>query len=61
MVYDITNEQSFDRLKNWRNHFMNMSSQENDSNPSFLVLGNKLDLADTGHRDVESEDAQKYC
>ena len=58
MVYDITDPNSFDRLENWRSHFMNRSQQESNEQPPFLVLGNKLDLADEGLRRVTTEAAQ---
>ena len=61
MVYDITSQESFERLENWRNHFINRSQYDSPKPPPFLVLGNKLDLADEGLRRVSLHQGLDYC
>ena len=61
MVYDVTDPVSFEHLANWKSHFMARSQPDNPNQPPFLVLGNKVDLADKGQRGVSFEDAKRFC
>ena len=58
-VYDITNKKSFEDLVISINN-VEKKCNENNDNPLFFLLGNKLDLADT-ERQVTREDAQKLA
>ena len=43
IVYDITNSQSFENVKIWREEFLNHSSPKNPEKFPFLIIGNKVD------------------
>lgn len=45
-MYDITNSWSFDNISNWRNSFLNKSMVSSPETFPFMVIGNKLDLAE---------------
>jgi Ras-related protein Rab-7A len=45
LVYDITNEKSFNGLKSWHEAFINQSNCQNPLSFPFVLVGNKLDLA----------------
>lgn len=62
MVYDITDEASFAHLTNWKKHFMSRCQPDNPNTLPFLVLGNKVDLAeDQDKRRVSTEEAAQFC
>ena len=65
MVYDITDPASFEHLANWKSHFLSRSQPDNPSQLPFLVLGNKLDLAEEegtmSKRRVLHQDAHDFC
>ena len=46
LVYDITNTWSFENITNWKNSFLAKSMVTMPETFPFLVVGNKLDLAD---------------
>ena len=57
MVYDITEKESFDNLKNyWHKEIINSSSSPKII---FHVAGNKIDLYE--NEKVKEEDVKKYC
>lgn len=58
LVFDITNTESFDNIKNWRQEFLERSGNENNTFP-IIVLGNKCDLA--GERRVSKEKASEWA
>ena len=45
LVYDITNIESFQNLKKWKEDFLNAASIVNLDAFPFIVIGNKVDLA----------------
>ena len=50
VVYDIANESSFNRIEYWKNQYENSLSQDNNNNPSpIIIVGNKLDLRTNDH------------
>eukprot|EP00485_Elphidium_margaritaceum_P000184 CAMPEP_0202694834 /NCGR_PEP_ID=MMETSP1385-20130828/8587_1 /ASSEMBLY_ACC=CAM_ASM_000861 /TAXON_ID=933848 /ORGANISM="Elphidium margaritaceum" /LENGTH=213 /DNA_ID=CAMNT_0049350745 /DNA_START=46 /DNA_END=687 /DNA_ORIENTATION=+ len=59
LVYDITNEQSFEKIESWRENFINQASPEKVDEFPFLLLGNKSDLA--GSRKVNETNAKSYA
>jgi Ras-related protein Rab-7A len=59
LVYDITNEQSFKSIGQWRSNFLDNASPEDAKNFPFLLLGNKLDLNDK--RVVSTTDGQRLA
>eukprot|EP00486_Rosalina_sp_Unknown_P005190 CAMPEP_0201573614 /NCGR_PEP_ID=MMETSP0190_2-20130828/17573_1 /ASSEMBLY_ACC=CAM_ASM_000263 /TAXON_ID=37353 /ORGANISM="Rosalina sp." /LENGTH=218 /DNA_ID=CAMNT_0048000799 /DNA_START=79 /DNA_END=735 /DNA_ORIENTATION=- len=44
LVYDITDENSFKEIDQWRSKFVNQANIDNPRNYPFLLLGNKTDL-----------------
>jgi len=54
LCYDITRRTSFDSLEEWYNIVNN-----NADNPIFILVGEKLDLADI-RRNVDYEDANEF-
>jgi len=59
MVYDITDESSFDEISVWKKKFEEQTSIEDPSQYPFLLLGNKSDLKD--QRRVDTQKAQEYA
>ena len=53
-IYDITNRNSFEGIKNWMKE-----SEEIDNSLQKILLGNKCDLNDS--RDVQKEEVEKFC
>ena len=61
IMYDITNNESFQNLKGWLENIKN-SLGDND-NYLMILLGNKLDLIkdNKAKREIEIEDAKNFC
>ena len=59
LVYDITDQKSFDALDSWRDEFLIQASPRDAEAFPFVVLGNKSDL-DT-KRKVSRARAQTWC
>ena len=60
LVYDITNTWSFDNIPNWKNSFLQKSMVSMPETFPFMVVGNKLDLAED-QRAVERTQAEEFC
>jgi len=60
LVYDITDQKSFDSLETWMNEFIAQASPKNPKEFPFVILGNKADLAKT-KRQVPEAKAQTFC
>ena len=43
LVYDITSQESFDHLSNWKHNFLEKCSPKDPENFPFFVFGNKKD------------------
>jgi len=59
IVYDVTDEKSFDAVETWMheiNNFQQQQQQPNDNPPIILLVGNKCDLA----KEVKTETVKKY-
>lgn len=59
LVYDITNEQSFMKIEEWRSTFISQIGIDNPHLFPFLLLGNKMDKE--SQRKVKKEDALMYA
>jgi len=59
LVYDVTDNSSFENLSNWRNEFLMRAAPRDPANFPFIVCGNKCDL--TGKRKVTTERAILWC
>uniref|UniRef100_A0A6B2LME8 Roc domain-containing protein n=1 Tax=Arcella intermedia TaxID=1963864 RepID=A0A6B2LME8_9EUKA len=56
LVYDVSNRETFEHLKLWRDEFY---IQENDANVPIFLLGTKSDLA--AEAQVKAEEATMWC
>ena len=52
LVFDLTNLKSFQNLDRWRDDFLIQTSPEDPENFPFVLIGNKVDLANQGQRQV---------
>jgi len=43
LVYDITDQKTFDDLEEWRKEFINQGNPSDPENFPFIIVGNKLD------------------
>jgi len=60
LVYDITDQKSFDSLDLWMDEFIAQAAPRNPKEFPFVVLGNKSDLAKT-KRQVADAKARSWC
>ena len=60
LVYDITNKWSFENIPRWKQSFLEGSMASDPENFPFMVIGNKVDLAESS-RQVPKADAQAWC
>ena len=60
LVYDLTNTWSFDNVANWKNSFLQKSMVSMPETFPFMVVGNKLDMADE-ERSVDKQTAEDFC
>ncbi|GAB1221370.1 hypothetical protein ENUP19_0080G0007 [Entamoeba nuttalli] len=60
LVFDVTNEQSFQSLDTWKNDFLSGANPTNATNFPFVVMGNKVD-EDAAKRVVSNEQAKDWC
>ena len=44
LVFDITNQQSFNNLMTWKQEFFEKAMPKDPQNVPIFVLGNKIDL-----------------
>ena len=52
LVFDLTNMKSFQGLDRWRDDFLIQTSPDDPENFPFVLIGNKIDLANQGQRQV---------
>lgn len=60
LVYDITDPKSFDSLSGWKEEFLVQAAPQSSEEFPFVVIGNKLDLADS-QRHVALSRAKDWC
>jgi len=60
LVYDITNDQTFKKIDEWRSNFLDQSGTEHPHKFPFLLLGNKLDL-EAQRQSISEQDAREYA
>jgi len=60
LVYDITDQKSFDSLDQWMDEFLTQAAPRDSKEFPFVVLGNKSDLAKT-QRKVADAKARQWC
>ena len=63
LIYDITNKVSFDHVETWLDNIKEILHDWKESNYSIMLLGNKLDLVNSGEekRMVDINEGQKKC
>jgi len=67
LVYDVTSPNSFKTLETWRDEFLIQASPRDAEHFPFLLIGNKVDLADLGEngtgngRQVSEKRAQAWA
>ena len=59
LVYDITSDQTFSKIDQWRSNFMTQASPEDPKKFPFLLLGNKIDKEDS--RQVDRRKGENYA
>jgi Ras-related protein Rab-7A len=59
LVYDITNQKSFEDLEQWKREFIGQAQPEDESSFPFLVIGNKADLNE--NRQVSVQAGREFC
>lgn len=59
LVYDITNQKSFDALDSWRDEFLIQASPRDPDHFPFVLIGNKSDM-DSKRKIVKSK-ANTWC
>ena len=59
LVYDITNQWSFENLSNWKQSFLQKSMVSHVDTFPFMVIGNKVDLED--ERVITTAQAKEWC
>jgi len=60
LVYDITDQKSFDSLSGWKEEFLVQAAPQAPEEFPFVCIGNKLDLADS-QRNVALSRAKDWC
>ena len=64
LIYDITNQETFDNVEKWIANIkdsLGEDDKENENKYIIILLGNKLDLAENGARKVTTELAEEKC
>eukprot|EP00823_Brevimastigomonas_motovehiculus_P009479 TRINITY_DN914_c0_g1_i1.p1 TRINITY_DN914_c0_g1~~TRINITY_DN914_c0_g1_i1.p1 ORF type:complete len:214 (+),score=50.68 TRINITY_DN914_c0_g1_i1:46-687(+) len=59
LVYDVTDQKSFDNLESWKEEFLHQVNSRSEKPFPFVVLGNKADLVKK--RAVQGATAQRWC
>lgn len=60
LMFDVTNQKSFDNLDSWRDEFLQQANPVDPDNFPFMLIGNKIDV-DESRRVVPTSAAQKWC
>lgn len=59
LVFDITNQKSFDNITKWRDGFIEHAAPTDPNSFPFVLIGNKLDRE--SERKVKAQDAKAWC
>jgi Ras-related protein Rab-7A len=60
LVYDVTNQKSFENLSTWKDEFLVQANIKNPENFPFVILGNKVDV-DESKKVVSNKKAQQFA
>ena len=61
LIYDITSKESFDNVSLWVDSIKEAIDSNEESKYAVILIGNKLDLAEQGKREVTEEEAKDIC
>lgn len=69
LVFDLSNAASFEKIPQWRDHFLRAAAVHDASAPQipFFIVGTKLDVADApsggryGGREVKTKTVRDWC
>merc|ERR1712232_122041 len=59
LVYDLTNQKSYESLDSWRDEFLAQATPRDPASFPFVLIGNKADLE--GKRKIKGELARDWC
>lgn len=60
LVYDVTNEKSFENISNWKDEFLIQANVKNPENFPFVIIGNKIDV-DESKKVISDKKAQQFA
>lgn len=60
LVYDVTNQKSFDNISSWKDEFLIQANVKDPENFPFVIIGNKVDVDDS-KKVVTQKKAQQYA
>ncbi|KAH3686867.1 hypothetical protein WICPIJ_002151 [Wickerhamomyces pijperi] len=60
LVYDVTNQKSFDNISSWKDEFLIQANVKDPENFPFVIIGNKVDV-DESKKIVTQKKAQQYA
>lgn len=60
LVYDVTNQKSFENISLWKDEFLVQANVKNPENFPFVILGNKVDV-DEAKKVVTAKKAQQFA
>lgn len=60
LMFDVTNQKSFDALETWHDEFLLQANPVDPDNFPFMVIANKIDM-DESRRVVSAQKAQRWC
>jgi Ras-related protein Rab-7A len=60
LVYDVTNQKSFENISLWKDEFLVQANVKNPENFPFVIIGNKVDV-DESKKVVSTKKAQQFA
>ncbi|CCH46032.1 hypothetical protein BN7_5619 [Wickerhamomyces ciferrii] len=60
LVYDVTNQKSFENISLWKDEFLIQANVKNPENFPFVIIGNKVDV-DENKKVINNKKAQQFA
>lgn len=60
LVYDVTNQKSFENISLWKDEFLIQANVKNPENFPFVIIGNKVDVDDS-KKVINTKKAQQFA
>lgn len=60
LVYDVTNQKSFENISLWKDEFLIQANVKNPENFPFVIIGNKVDV-DESKKIISNKKAQQFA